>query len=1471
MKLKRIALILMITIIATTVASIFNVSYATESTNNVKSRYLTIKKLRASGYGYEALDKSIWKICESVDSTGNSVNYDHTIYCMKGGPGFGSEEFGSGTPQVKEYRRYFDMKNPSTITDSYASAIPSTSSDTYKSLLWLLENVYVAPKSNATTEEIEMAAEYRELLLKNAGIEGGYITDDDIDAVQQLAVWHFTNNDAYKVENSSNGTFEFWINAVAGTDSNYNALSDYDGTTLADLNGWDRAEECQALYDYLVDTAESMAKTYEVKTASQPYEIADTVVTQKTVGNNIVIGPFKVNRISDTEGTLVGTFKNSGTKVENPTIQYEDGTLVTSLESTVDQTTGTGKEFYLVFPSDTEIGKITFEISGSYFDTKITYWAVEGAPLTEQPVVEVERVKIPYSVENEFDLALRKFITAIGEEKLVDENGKYTREPQVTAEALKQLADGKVSTAVKEHTKTPVVVNTGDKVVYTIRVYNEGRVNGYVKEITDYLPEGLEFIPTSDSTINTENGWTNPSGDGKTMVTDKLSGAMLKAFDGTTLEYLDVQIECKVVASVQIGKVSLKNIAEITAHSDEAGNLTVKDYDSTPENLSDDQKANYNPETSEKGWGYEDDDDYEDLVILGERFDLALRKFITAIGTEKLVDESGKYTREPQVTAESLKQLADGKTTTAIKAHTKTPVVVKTGDIVTYTIRVYNEGKVDAYVKEITDYLPEGLKLVENNTTNTENGWTNPSGDGKTIVTDKLSGTILKAFDGSKLEYLDVEVVCEVIASVKSTDTVLKNIAEITAHSDLTGDVTVRDDDSTPENLSNDQKTNYNPGSSEQGWGYEDDDDYEDLVIIGKYFDLSLRKFITAIGEEELVDENGKYTSQPVADVTPLLNGQTTAIYNHNKTPVNVEVGDIVIYTIRVYNEGEVDGYVDEIIDHLPQWLQFINDEFNASYGWKVSSDGRTVTTNITSKNTEYSASRDTIYDGRTEEDDKVLLKGFDETAQELDYIDVKIKCRVKDSGISEKITNIAEITKSSDATGSNLKDRDNDSLVTLPTDETLPNYKDDEIARGDKYIPGQEDDDDFEKVIVQKFDLALRKFITGVNNQTISNRVPVFSMNSEGKMTYTHPKTPVEVATGDVVVYTLRVFNEGNCAGYASEIKDDLPEGLEYLPDNDLNKQYKWKMYKEDGTETTNVEEATEIRTDYLSKELIPAFNKNTMTMPSFKDVKIAFKVNEPNTSDRILINIAEITEDRDEKGDPVEDIDSTPDNDLDGEDDIDIEKVKVKYFDLALEKIITEYSFKKDGKTTVTKTGHKFGVQPEAIVKVELLNKHSIKTAVVKFKYQIKVTNEGEVAGYATEVKDYIPEGLKFVEKDNKNWKLSEDGKTVTTDQLKDKLLKPGESAVVEIVLQWINGEDNLGLKQNWAEISEDRDEDGDPVEDIDSTPDNKKEGEDDIDDARVILSIVTGIGENYIFIIAGILVILVAGLILIKKFVL
>ena len=137
-----------------------------------------------------------------------------------------------------------------------------------------------------------------------------------------------------------------------------------------------------------------------------------------------------------------------------------------------------------------------------------------------------------------------------------------------------------------------------------------------------------------------------------------------------------------------------------------------------------------------------------------------------------------------------------------------------------------------------------------------------------------------------------------------------------------------------------------------------------------------------------------------------------------------------------------------------------------------------------------------------------------------------------------------------------------------------------------------------------------------------------------------------------------------------------------------------------------------------------------------------------------------------------------------------------------------------------------------------------------------------------YVKELKDYIPNGLKFVAEDNPLWTQVGD-KTITTDQTKDILLQPGESTEVEVLLTWINDEENMGVMDNWAEISKDYNEFGSP--DIDSTPDNNKQGEDDIDNAPVMVTIQTGQISTYTTITLAALAIILAGVILIKKFVL
>ena len=862
----------------------------------------------------------------------------------------------------------------------------------------------------------------------------------------------------------------------------------------------------------------------------------------------------------------------------------------------------------------------------------------------------------------------------------------------------------------------------------------------------------------------------------------------------------------------------------------------------------------------------------KEVGVAKREFDLSLRKFISEVNGKEI-------NREPTVDASNLNKTVDGaKVTTATYNHNKKPVAVKPGDIVTYTIRVYNEGELDGYVGEITDYLPAELEFIndvenypEETDFNAGYGWRIDPSNNRVIKTNKLAysseaadrdqntSNLISAYNGTTLDYKEVKVKCRVKNSTEPLKKIT-NLAQITQETDSKGGA-VTDRDSVPNgNFTLPADTDLptykdDEINSEKEYipGQEDDDDFEKVII--QEFDLALRKFISGKNGTTLIGR------EPSVDVTNLANGTaTTATYNHPKKAVDMARGDVVEYTIRVYNEGSIDGYSNQIVDKLPEELEFLPEhETNIQYGWQLSEDGRTVTTDYLSKEKETSTGAN-------------LLKAFDGTT--LSYKDVKIACRVKDTAeFGKKLTNLAEITEAKDSEGNDVIDRDSETNnMQVPSDEELPNYKDDEI--NNEYVPGQEDDDDFEKVRVVYFDLALRKFITAIDDQEVTTRVPQLSIGEDGNIKYDHTKDPVEVENGNVVTYTIRIYNEGLIDGYATEVKDDIPDGLKFLPDNPINREYRWQE-SEDGQS---------VATDYLSKaqeendgdNLIKAYDSEkglTENNPDYRDVKIAFQVTEPNTSDRILVNIAEIADDSDSSGDPIDDIDSTPDNnnEWNKEDDLDKEFVKVKYFDLALKKWVSKaIIIDEDGTQTVQETGYTGDEDPEPPAKVDL-GRRDINKVTVKFEFQIKITNEGEIAGYAKEITDYIPEGLRFVQEDNPDWYTREplNGRErVATKLLENTLLQPGESETVSILLTWINGQDNMGLKTNIVEISQDYNDSNTP--DIDSVPDNFKEDEDDIDDASVMLTVALGDAKLYIGIAALVVIALGGGIFIIKKYV-
>ena len=614
-------------------------------------------------------------------------------------------------------------------------------------------------------------------------------------------------------------------------------------------------------------------------------------------------------------------------------------------------------------------------------------------------------------------------------------------------------------------------------------------------------------------------------------------------------------------------------------------------------------------------------------------------------------------------------------------------------------------------------------------------------------------------------------------------------------------------------------------------------------------FDLNLKKFITKVNNITL-----EKSREPNVDTTPLKNETSTdANYSKISNPVEVEIGDIVTYTIRIYNEGEKPGYAEKITDYIPEGLGYLEGyKVNVENGWKLEEGDNIVKLDTLRKGTKNLTIED--FDGIDDLSDvnviignaKIsssklsstnsdnLIKEFDrKTGEKLEYKDLEIACIVvSDELTCDNFKNIAEIVVDKDKNGKDVEDID-----SIPDTVNPEDYPNTEKREDDTF----QDDNDYEDLVVKHkdFDLSLQKFITNINDEKIVDREPKVEINENGKIEFISQKDPLEVCNNDLITYTIRIYNEGELSGYAKEISDNLPEGLEFVIDSEINKKYGWKLYDENGEETEDLSKAKIVKTNYLSKEvsegreedcLLEGFNQATKEV-DYMDLQIVFKVVEDSIdkNTRIIQNIAEITDDEDKDGDDIEDIDSIPNNGEETEDDIDYEEIYVKYFDLKLQKDLVKIIIEENGEVK------EIDVSSESNIPSVQVHSSLIEKTIVKFVYKITITNEGEIAGYAEEIKDYIPKGLKFVEQDNEDWKKIDEN-TIITNKLSENKLEPGESADVEVILEWENSENNFGVKINVAEISKDKNDSDTP--DIDSTPDNKIEGEDDIDEAPVKL---------------------------------
>ena len=204
--------------------------------------------------------------------------------------------------------------------------------------------------------------------------------------------------------------------------------------------------------------------------------------------------------------------------------------------------------------------------------------------------------------------------------------------------------------------------------------------------------------------------------------------------------------------------------------------------------------------------------------------------------------------------------------------------------------------------------------------------------------------------------------------------------------------------------------------------------------------DLVLRKYITKINGEDITESRKpiEETSRTISNVDPIL-------YKHTKYPVSVEKNDKVTYSIRVYNEGDVAGKVNEIKVYLQDGLELANSStINTNNGWQVADtpEGETGVILVTDA---------------LKEEEIPAYRGEGKPQ----YKEIELECRVvKDD--SKRLVSIAELSDSTDADSSPGK-------ISLAS---VAGYKEDESygSTYQSFIESEQDSIDFESVEIKKF-----------------------------------------------------------------------------------------------------------------------------------------------------------------------------------------------------------------------------------------------------------------------------------------------------------------------------------------------------------------------------------------------------------------
>ena len=704
MKKSRISLI----ILALIILSLFlGKIYAADVTRNLGAQnerpFNPISTYQYGVKGQEEGSTLYYTLVKIYDDNNKDFSkYTKPIYCIRGGKGFGASKENPYEDVSKSPIEYIQAErsemhyNANEVISKYKELynvdldrnenINEKTVNIYNAILWILDEAYLPKdKVNSENEVIYSSLEYKQELLDKVGVprtQQGEITDNDIEIMQQLAVWYFTNYDEQKAN----------INPTVSQSTMFPAqfLSINRNNNISS----EKENNLNRIYQYFIYGAINNSSTYIIneETGSRTKKVEKnefdkagqlTITSNDSLGlySYYQIGPVKIkNNLNDRNGSkeldstnivLYDAEGNSipkfylipedevlpGMKSYNTIYRFvdKDGNEATSLQ--------TGIEYYIRFykffekGSETpdfitdddkyDMSEVSIKMTSSYTNSTATFMYAEENPSENQAVVEIDKEKISEGDEivpkKEFDLVLRKYITKVTRNgsSVAIENERSTDNNDTTKlNAVDATTGVKTTTAEYKHRKDPVEVQTGDTVTYTIKIYNEGEMAGRATKIIDQLPKGLKY-----SKINTE-GYTGTYDEATNRLTvTKTATNNIAAYKTGILSSETIEIECVVEA---IGEEQiLTNLAWIAEEIDEKGTVITteagKDRDSEPGTIQTKTaeelvttdigytgKDEYTEEQLKNPNGYyegqQDDDDFEKIRVKLEKIEIPVTK-----------------------------------------------------------------------------------------------------------------------------------------------------------------------------------------------------------------------------------------------------------------------------------------------------------------------------------------------------------------------------------------------------------------------------------------------------------------------------------------------------------------------------------------------------------------------------------------------------------------------------------------------------------------------------------------------------------------------------------------------------------------------------------------------------------------------------------------------------------------------------